>query len=100
MKTTLDLPDDLMRELKVRAAMEGRRLKDVIGEALRVGLKNRDAFGSPAPRSRITTDPEMGFPLVQCPPDAPASRMSAEQIRRLADESQLEEDLRRAGHSF
>ena len=38
MKTTLDLPDDLMTELKVRAARESRKLKDVMAEVLRRGL--------------------------------------------------------------
>lgn len=38
MKTTLDLPDDLMREVKIRAAQEGRKLKDLLAEAIRTGL--------------------------------------------------------------
>ena len=38
MRTTLDLPDDLMRTVKLRAASEGRKLKDVIAESLRRGL--------------------------------------------------------------
>jgi plasmid stability protein len=32
MKTTLDLPDPLMRKIKVRAAGEGRKLKDLVAE--------------------------------------------------------------------
>jgi hypothetical protein len=28
MKTTLDLPDDLMREVKIRAVKENRKLKE------------------------------------------------------------------------
>lgn len=35
MKTTLELPDDLMREIKVRAAEEGRTIKDLLTELLR-----------------------------------------------------------------
>ena len=38
MKTTLDLPDDLMRAVKIRAAERNRRLKDVVAEMLRAGL--------------------------------------------------------------
>lgn len=38
MKTTLDLPDDLMTAVKVRAARENRKLKDIISEALRRDL--------------------------------------------------------------
>jgi hypothetical protein len=32
MKTTLDLPEDLMRALKLRAVEENRKLKDTIAD--------------------------------------------------------------------
>lgn len=38
MKTTLDLPDDLMREVKIRAVNEQKKLKDTIAELLRKGI--------------------------------------------------------------
>lgn len=38
MKTTLDLPDDLMRAVKIRAAERNQRLKDVVADALRAAL--------------------------------------------------------------
>lgn len=38
MKTTLELPDELMRAVKVRAAASDRKLKDVIAEAIARGL--------------------------------------------------------------
>ena len=38
MKTTLDLPDDLMREVKILAAQQGKKLKDVLADTLRSGL--------------------------------------------------------------
>ncbi len=38
MKTTLDLPDDLMREVKIRAVQEHKKLKDAIAEFLRKGM--------------------------------------------------------------
>lgn len=41
MKTTLELPDHLFREAKVKAAAEGRRLKDVVAEGLRLVLMVR-----------------------------------------------------------
>jgi plasmid stability protein len=48
MKTTLDLPDDLMRAVKIRAVHEHKKLKDTIAELLRKGLsKNK------APRNKI-----------------------------------------------
>lgn len=41
MKTTLELPDDLMHAVKVRAAATGRKLKDVVAELIRRGLEGR-----------------------------------------------------------
>jgi hypothetical protein len=38
MKTTLELPDDLMRAVKLRAAATDRKLKDVVAEAIASGL--------------------------------------------------------------
>jgi hypothetical protein len=38
MKTTLDLPDDLMREVKIRAIHERKKLKDAIAELIRKGM--------------------------------------------------------------
>jgi hypothetical protein len=38
MKTTLDLPDDLMREVKIRAVHEHKKLKDMIAELIRKGM--------------------------------------------------------------
>lgn len=39
MKTTLELPDELMRAVKVRAAATDRKLKDVVAELIRRGLE-------------------------------------------------------------
>ncbi len=45
MKTTLELPDELMREIKILAAREGRKMKDIIAESLtrdlRIGVAER-----------------------------------------------------------
>jgi plasmid stability protein len=38
MKTTLDLPHELVREMKLRAAHEGRKIKDVVASLLVSGL--------------------------------------------------------------
>jgi ribosomal 50S subunit-associated protein YjgA (DUF615 family) len=39
MKTTIDIPDDLFREAKSRAALEGIKLKELVAEALREKLR-------------------------------------------------------------
>lgn len=57
MKTTLDLPDELMRAIKVRAAQQDRKIKDVVAELLRRGLS------WPA---QVETRRRVQLPLVEC----------------------------------
>ncbi len=38
MKTTIDLPDALVKEVKLLAVMEGKKLKDEMADLLRKGL--------------------------------------------------------------
>lgn len=46
MKTTLELPDDLVKEIKLRAVHEGVRLKDMAADLLRAGLRTAGANGT------------------------------------------------------
>lgn len=59
MKTTLDLPGDLVREIKLRAVHDGRKLKDTVADLLRRGLRR----GSPRTGA---TPKRVKLPLVQC----------------------------------
>lgn len=83
-KTTLDLPDDLMREVKIRAVMENRKLKEAIADLLRRGLSQKNA-GRKAARHRVT------FPLVLCSHDArPGEEMTPERVARVLLEEESE----------
>jgi plasmid stability protein len=82
MKTTLDLPDDVMRAVKIRAAEENRRLKDTMADLLRRGLAQEHRAPA-AVRRRVK------LPLVECAHEArPGEEMTPE---RVAD-AQLEEE--------
>jgi plasmid stability protein len=50
MKTTLDLPDELMREVKIRAVHEHKKLKDTIAELLRKGIAADNARPAKLPK--------------------------------------------------
>ena len=50
MKTTLDLPDDLMHEVKIRAVHEHKKLKDAIAEFIRKGMTASKTRASKAPK--------------------------------------------------
>ncbi|TQE98897.1 MAG: hypothetical protein FKY71_11460 [Spiribacter salinus] len=49
MKTKLELPDDLMRKLRIRAAESDRRLKDVVTEVIERGLEASNETECPDP---------------------------------------------------
>jgi hypothetical protein len=38
MKTTLELPDELMRQVKLRAVHRNQKLKDAITQLLQIGI--------------------------------------------------------------
>jgi hypothetical protein len=69
MKTTLNLPDDLMRAVKLRAVEEDRTLTDTIAELLRMGLARAQAGSSQRgnrvqlPLVKRTHQPEPGEEL-------------------------------------
>ncbi|HEX9730013.1 MAG TPA: hypothetical protein VGA37_16060 [Gemmatimonadales bacterium] len=89
MKTTLDLPDELMRAVKLRAVNENRKLKDMIAALLRHGLA-QDVGASATIRARVR------LPLVHCAhrarpaeeitPDRVAEILAAEEARGPAAE--------------
>lgn len=59
MRTTFDLPDELMRAVKIRAVHEGRKLKDMVALLLRRGLGK-------ATEDRDETGTRVRLPLVHC----------------------------------
>lgn len=92
MKTTFDLPPELVREVKLRAVHEGRKLKDVAAELLTRGLADpvMPVKARPLkPRIEIQSN---GLPVILCGKDAPASRMTAEELLSLEQETLLRED--------
>lgn len=63
MKTTLDLPDTLMKQVKLRALRDGRKLKDTVADLLRKGLT---ADTAPAAEPVVAKDKKTGLPLIEC----------------------------------
>ena len=59
MKTKLDLPDELMRAARTRAAKENLELNEVVANLLRLGLT------AASPKKRMVRK-RVQFPLVGC----------------------------------
>ena len=66
MKTTLDLPDALVKQVKIRAVREGRKLKDAVADLLRKGLAVAAEKEPEAEAPVIITDKKTGLPVIVC----------------------------------
>jgi hypothetical protein len=95
MKTTFDLPDEIVREVKLRAVIQGKTVKSLVTEILRDGL-GLETAREPPRSDRVVIGPD-GIPFIRCRPGAPAERMSAQELLELERRALEEEDLHRAG---
>jgi len=76
MKTTIDLPPDLVQEMKLLAVREGRKLKDVAADLLKRGLNSG--------KNKSTSAPPEDF-LLSAPASAPA--MTPECVRQILEDA-------------
>jgi hypothetical protein len=89
MRTTLDLPDDILRRAKIEAVERRSTLRQLVIDALQ-----REMAGAERPRKRLTRPP------IRLASDAPLRRLSPEAVKRLDAEAvqQSEESKARALH--
>ena len=97
----MDLPDELVQRIKIRAVQERKPLKHFVADLLVMALD------APATTVSVGTAPlpagleinERGFPVFRSSSAAPASNMTIDELLALEQQSQLDEDLQRAGIS-
>jgi hypothetical protein len=80
-----------VREMKLKAAHEGRKIKDVVATLIAAGIVAESA-------STKVARPRKGplkLPLFPSGRNAPARRMSLEEILALTQTTQTQEDLER-----
>lgn len=80
MKTTIDLPEELVREMKLRAAREGRKLRDVAAEVFRLGL----AAPAPVPGVRH----RVKLPIIPSPAGSKPFALSGARLLELEQEAE------------
>ena len=87
MRTTLDLPDDLFRQVKAKAALEGTKLKDLLTRFVQRGLRE------PGQQSRSRRSK---LPVIKRRTRQPIPNLTSQQQSRLEEE----EDLAKLRRSF
>lgn len=97
MKTTLDLPEEIVREMKLRALMQGRTLRDLATDFLRQGL----GMALPRQATPLSQDSPFelsadGIPIFRGKPNAPATQMTVEELLQLEHDALTSEDMQRA----
>lgn len=96
MKTTIDLPDTLVRQARQRALHEGRPFKDLVAEFIRQGLSQ--VVGKPATRPGSALELEAdGQPVFRCDPAVAQQIPSLQELLELEHTTLAAEDQQRAG---
>lgn len=85
MRTTLDLPDDILRRAKIEAVERGATLRQLVIDALQREMANTER-----PRKRLVKPP------VKLAADAPLRRMRPDEIKRLDAETLQRSDESKA----
>lgn len=80
MRTTIDLPDDLYRTLKARAALNGMSLRELVQRLIEQGLK------FPAPARRPESGRREPPPVIIPPRGVPIPALSQAELARLEEE--------------
>ncbi len=76
MRTSLDVPDDLFRHLKARAALEGTTLRDLVVGLIERGLSAPPAAQAPAPSTELPSL-SLGAPMPLAASELSNARLSA-----------------------
>jgi hypothetical protein len=84
MRTTIDIPDELYRQVKSQAALKGVQVRDLIEEGLRCVLAT----------SVDEASRRAEFPLHR---SRRPGALSADDVRRAEDQMLLDEDTKNAG---
>lgn len=89
MRTTIDLPDDLYRTLKARAALRGVTLRQLIQQLVEQGLRQPGR----APSAGSSWGPP---PVIVAPRGRPIRAVSADERHRLEEEDDVSHSPRKS----
>lgn len=90
MKTTVNLPDSLVKQVKMRAVREGQKLQDAVAELLRLGLSAAKVSGERAAIPVVIRDAETDLPVIQCQRPPAPEEISADRIAEILSAQDVE----------
>jgi hypothetical protein len=97
MKITVDVPEELVREVKLKALLQRRKVKDLIAEALSKSLDKPEL--QDRRRGAIVKSRPNGLPIVHGARSAQGKTISLKEALALEEQATINEDLKRAGFS-
>ena len=97
MKTTLDLPDSIMRQVKIRAASHGRKMKEEIADLLEKGMAAPQVETLPEGELPYYRNPKTGFLVSRTLTTSGYTPPTPEESQAIIERVHEEEDFRRAG---
>lgn len=96
MKMTVDLPDALVKEIKLRAVHDDLKLKHAIAELLRKGLEAPEPPQADDGGPGYIIDPQTRLPLIPYRRRQPSEELTADRIKEIL----LEQEVERYKESF
>ena len=82
MRTTIDLPDELFRQVKAKAALDGTKLKDLVARYVEQGLKGTPPPTAPFRRQRSE------LPVARAATGHTLPALTNAEIQRILDEEE------------
>ncbi len=83
MRTTLDLPDLLFREVKTRAVQQGVTLKDLLAQYIQAGMN------APAAPSPVAVRPQIPLPIFRKADGSITPALSNAELYAILDEEDI-----------
>ncbi len=95
MRTTIDIPEDLLRRAKAEAALRGLKLKDYVTEALRAALRGdlesvREGAPSYGDEDRQFLAQDCVFPLIRGAGGPALRDLTPERVHEILEQEEVD----------
>jgi len=104
MRTTIDVPEDLLRRAKAEASLRGMSLKDWVTEAIRAALADENALVIEKPSVAYSVDQQAldddcVFPLIRGEGGPALRELTPERVHEILEREEVERALERTPRS-